>query len=71
MGDLISLLFSVLMWKIQANLDWVEAEFNAILEPNILDRIIALGLLAAEVDEWLEYQRKSDLKNMLNVVRFS
>ena len=40
------------------NLEWIEAEFNAILEPSIKDRIIALGLLGAEVDEWLEELRK-------------
>jgi hypothetical protein len=39
------------------NLEWIEAEFNAILEPSIQDRIVALGLLGAEVDEWLKELR--------------
>jgi hypothetical protein len=40
------------------SLDWIAKEYDAIEHPNIQDRIIALALLAAEVDEWLESYRK-------------
>ena len=34
-----------------SDVDWIMAEFEAIPEPNIQDRLIACGLLAAQADE--------------------
>jgi len=34
-------------------ISWIEQEFNTIPEPNIQDRIIALGMLIAELESQL------------------